>query len=43
MYNGVPSDILSLQPANSFIRKPIENEELIARIKEIIGRDIKGS
>jgi DNA-binding response OmpR family regulator len=43
MYNGVPSDILSSQPANCFIRKPIENEELIARIKEIIGHDIKGS
>ena len=43
MYNGVPSDIFSSQPANCFIRKPIENEELIARINEIIGRDIKES
>ncbi|MGA8082413.1 MAG: response regulator [Candidatus Nitrosopolaris sp.] len=41
--NGVPSDIFSSQPANCFIRKPIENEELIARINEIIGRDIKES
>ncbi|HYV52642.1 MAG TPA: response regulator [Candidatus Eisenbacteria bacterium] len=43
MYNGLPSDIFSSLPANCFIRKPIENEELIARINEIIGRDIKES
>ena len=43
MGNGVPSDILSSQPTNCFIRKPIENEELIARINEIIGRAIKES
>jgi DNA-binding response OmpR family regulator len=43
MYNAVPSDIFSSLPANCFIRKPIENEELIARINEIIGRDIKES
>jgi DNA-binding response OmpR family regulator len=30
------SDILSLVPANCFIRKPIENEELVRRINEII-------
>lgn len=30
------SDILSLLPANCFIRKPIENEELMRRINEII-------
>jgi DNA-binding response OmpR family regulator len=43
MYNEVPSDIFSSQPANCVIRKPIENEELIARINEIIGLDIKES
>jgi DNA-binding response OmpR family regulator len=43
MYNELPSDIFSSLPANCFIRKPIENEELIARINEIIGRDIKES
>jgi DNA-binding response OmpR family regulator len=43
MYNVVPSDIFSSQPANCFIRKPIETEELIARINEIIGRAIKES
>jgi len=37
MYNWVPSDISSSQPANCVIRKPIENKELIARINEIIG------
>jgi DNA-binding response OmpR family regulator len=30
------SDILSLLPANCFIRKPIGNEELMRRINEII-------
>jgi len=30
------SDILSLLPANCLIRKPIENEELMRRINEII-------
>ncbi|MGA9154834.1 MAG: response regulator [Candidatus Nitrosopolaris sp.] len=43
MYNAVPSDIFSSLPANCFIRKPIENEELIARINDIIGPDIKES
>ena len=43
MYYSVYSDIFSSVPANCFIRKPIENEELIARINEIIGRDIKES
>ena len=43
MYNWVPSDISSSQPANCVIRKPIENKELIARINEIIGWDIKES
>jgi len=43
MYNGLPSDIFSSLPVNCFIRKPIENEELIARINEIIGWDIKES
>ena len=36
MYYGVYSDIFSLLPANCFIRKPIENEELMRRINEII-------
>ena len=43
MYNWVPSDISSSQPANCVIRKPIENKELITRINEIIGWDIKES
>jgi DNA-binding response OmpR family regulator len=36
MYYGAYSDILSLLPANCFIRKPIGNEELMRRINEII-------
>ena len=36
MYYGVYSDILSRLPANYFIRKPINNEELVKRINEII-------
>jgi two-component system catabolic regulation response regulator CreB/two-component system response regulator ChvI len=36
MYYGVYSDIFSSVPANCFIRKPIENEELMRRINEII-------
>jgi two-component system catabolic regulation response regulator CreB/two-component system response regulator ChvI len=36
MYYGVYSDIFSSVPANCFIRKPIENEELMKRINEII-------
>ena len=38
MYYGVYSDIFSL-PANCFIRKPIDNEELMKRINEIIVDD----
>jgi DNA-binding response OmpR family regulator len=34
--NGAHSDIFSSLPANCFIRKPIENEELVRRINEII-------
>jgi DNA-binding response OmpR family regulator len=36
MYYGVYSDIFSSLPPNRFIRKPMENEELLKRIKEII-------
>ena len=39
MYDGVYSDIFSSLPANHFIRKPIENEELMRRINEIIAHD----
>ena len=39
MYYGVYSDIFSLLPANCFIRKPIENEELMRRINKIIVDD----
>jgi DNA-binding response OmpR family regulator len=35
MYYGY-SDIFSLLPANCFIRKPIDNEELMKRINEIM-------
>ena len=35
-YNGVYSDIFSSIPANCVIRKPIENEEMMKRINEII-------
>jgi DNA-binding response OmpR family regulator len=35
MYYGVYSDIFSSLPANHFIKKPIENEELMRRINEI--------
>jgi DNA-binding response OmpR family regulator len=38
MYYGVNQDISSV-PANCFIRKPIENEELLKRINEIIVDD----
>jgi two-component system catabolic regulation response regulator CreB/two-component system response regulator ChvI len=37
-YNEYP-DIFSSLPNKYFIRKPIENEELMARINEIIGDD----
>jgi DNA-binding response OmpR family regulator len=39
MYYDVYSDIFSSVPANYFIRKPIENEELMKRINEIIADD----
>jgi DNA-binding response OmpR family regulator len=39
MYYDVYSDIFSSVPANCFIRKPIENEELLKRINEIITDD----
>jgi DNA-binding response OmpR family regulator len=39
MYYGVYSDIFSSLPANHFIRKPIDNEELLKRINEIIVGD----
>jgi DNA-binding response OmpR family regulator len=35
-HTHTPEDIFSSLPANCFIRKPIENEELIYRINEII-------
>jgi DNA-binding response OmpR family regulator len=38
MYD-VYSDIFCSLPANYFIRKPIDNEELIERINEIIAHD----
>jgi DNA-binding response OmpR family regulator len=38
MYYGY-SDIFSSLPANYFIRKPIENKELMRRINEIIADD----
>ncbi|HXX97030.1 MAG TPA: response regulator [Candidatus Bathyarchaeia archaeon] len=36
MYYGAYSDIFSSVSGNCFIRKPIENEELVKRINEII-------
>lgn len=36
MYYGVYSDIFSSLPANYFMRKPIDNEELMKWISEII-------
>ena len=36
MYYGVYSDIYSSLPANCFIRKPIDNQELMKRINEIL-------
>jgi DNA-binding response OmpR family regulator len=38
MYYGY-SDIFSSLPASCFIRKPIDNEELLNRIKKIIADD----
>ena len=42
-YYGVYSDIFSSIPANCFIRKPIENQELMNRINEIIADDTQGT
>ena len=38
MYYGY-SDIFSSLPANCFIRKPIDNERLLNRVKDIIADD----
>ena len=35
MYYGVYSDILSSLPVNHFIRKPIDNEELLQRLTKV--------
>lgn len=43
MYYGVDSDIFSSVPENCLIRKPIENEELMARINGIIRQKITKS
>ena len=43
MYYGAYSDIFSSLPANCFIRKPIENQELMNRINEIIADDTQGT
>ncbi|MGA7899583.1 MAG: response regulator [Nitrososphaeraceae archaeon] len=42
MYPGAYSDIFSSLPANSFIRKPVTNEELLKHIDEVMygGREI---
>jgi DNA-binding response OmpR family regulator len=39
MYYGAYSDIFASLPANHFIRKPIDNEELLKRVNEIIPGD----
>ena len=39
MYYGSYSDLVSSLPANHFIRKPMDNEELMKRINEIIAAD----
>jgi DNA-binding response OmpR family regulator len=39
MYYGIYSDIISSLPRNQFIRKPIDNEELMRRVREIIVDD----
>jgi two-component system catabolic regulation response regulator CreB/two-component system response regulator ChvI len=41
IYYDEYSDIFSSVPAKYFIRKPIENEELMRRINEIIADDTK--
>jgi DNA-binding response OmpR family regulator len=43
MYYGDYSDIFSSLPSNCFIRKPVDNEELIKRITEIIGNPLHSS
>jgi DNA-binding response OmpR family regulator len=39
MYSSGDPEIFSSLPANCFIRKPIENEELMKRINQIIADD----
>ena len=41
MYYGEYPDIFSSLQVNCFIRKPIDNEELMKRIKEIIADDTR--
>lgn len=36
MYYGIYSDIFSSLPDNCFIRKPVENKELLKRVNEIL-------
>lgn len=36
MYYGIYSDIFSLLSTNCFIRKPVENRELLKRLNEIL-------
>jgi two-component system catabolic regulation response regulator CreB/two-component system response regulator ChvI len=36
MYYGIYSDIFSSLPSNCFIRKPVENKELLKRVNEIL-------
>jgi len=43
MYYGDYSDVFSTLPANCFIRKPVDNEELIKRITEIMGNSVYNS
>jgi DNA-binding response OmpR family regulator len=43
MYYGDYSDVFSKLPANCFIRKPVDNEELIKRITEIMGNSVYNS
>jgi len=42
MYYDEYPDIFSSLPNKYFIRKPIENEELMAKINEIIADDTNG-
>jgi DNA-binding response OmpR family regulator len=43
MYYGDYSDVFSKLPANCFIRKPVDNEELLKRITEIMGNSVYNS